>query len=383
MDKEAVIKLLSEPDELNKVSIEQLEELVNKYPFFHQLHGLLHSKKQLIKTNPSFEPSIKDSGDEKDATTQFYNEEEHYKEESDFEELEEKNINLPFHDDSLKFNKGDHAEKKDDTSIAQPQEIVEEDFDYLLKKAGLSNANEADDLTLVSFIDIETQALLNKSGLYTYSQLKKLDENRDTELLSKLTGKLKPQILSWKDDCTVLFHNKYHRLLIEKIGLALYNDRNDLQKISGIGSILEAKLNKAGILTYRQLASLEKTDIDILTELIDYFPGRISRDEWVPQAKLKLTEQKPSNPKIVENNMDDDEISRLKAKVEAHKNLKLGIGVVSSSELNPNSQNNNEHVTESPRESFRDWLAKMNRTSDTMDEKKNLIVNDSINQPPI
>lgn len=383
MDKEAIIKLISEPDELNKVSIEQLEELVNKYPYFNQLHGLLHSKKQLIKTNPSLQPSIKDSGVEKKASSQFYEEEEHYKEEGDFEELEEENINLPFHDDSLKFNKEDHAEKKISTStIEQPQEVVEEDVAYLLKKAGLSNAKKADDLTLVSFIDFETQALLNKSGLYTYSQLKKLDENRDTELLSKLTGKLKHQILSWKDDCTVLFYNKYHRLLIEKIGLAFYNDRNDLQKISGIGTILEAKLNKAGVLTYRQLACLEKKDIDILTELIDYFPGRIGRDEWVSQAKLKLAQQKAPNQKTAENNIEEDEISRLKAKVEAHKNLKLGIGVVSNSALNPNSQNN-EHVTESPRESFRDWLAKMNRTSDTVDEKKNLLVSDSTNQPPI
>lgn len=378
MNKEAIIKLISEPNELSKVSIEQLEEMVQKYPYFHQLHVLLHSKKQLIDSNQTPE-NMPDKDIEKDiikedsqALNANINEE---IDTDEFEELEEENSQLPFHDTSLKFNTNNNFSDKTANNLPEsntPEDIVEEDIAKLLNKAGLANADTADDLTLINFLNPETQSLLNNNGLYTYAQLKKLEGNDELELLAKLAGKKMATISLWKEDCDILYQNKYHRLLIEKIGLALKNKQSNLQKINGIGPILEAKLNEIGVLNYQQLASLQKPDIEILTELIDYFPGRIERDEWVSQAALKHEENDQTG--VTENKDTDqnNEIARLKAKVEAHKNLKKGIGL---------SKDNG--AQEQSRETFRDWLAKMNRTTDTKDEKKNLLANDLTSKHPI
>jgi predicted flap endonuclease-1-like 5' DNA nuclease len=40
-----------------------------------------------------------------------------------------------------------------------------------------------------------------------------------------------------------------------------------------------------GIYTFRQISNFTDEDILIVTDAIEYFPGRIERDEWIPQAK--------------------------------------------------------------------------------------------------
>mgnify|MGYP003748200067 FL=1 len=45
-------------------------------------------------------------------------------------------------------------------------------------------------------------------------------------------------------------------------------------------------INDIGIYNYEQLSKLNTEDIQKITELIDFFPGRIERDNWVSQAQL-------------------------------------------------------------------------------------------------
>lgn len=59
---------------------------------------------------------------------------------------------------------------------------------------------------------------------------------------------------------------------------------DDLKKISGVGKVLEGKLNDAGIFHFWQVAALKKAQIEELEAEMS-FPGRITRDEWVKQAK--------------------------------------------------------------------------------------------------
>ena len=61
-------------------------------------------------------------------------------------------------------------------------------------------------------------------------------------------------------------------------------DPDDLKKIKGIGPKFEGDLNKKGIYYYRQIAAWKAKDIEMVDKLIDSFPGRIQRDEWVKQA---------------------------------------------------------------------------------------------------
>lgn len=59
---------------------------------------------------------------------------------------------------------------------------------------------------------------------------------------------------------------------------------DDLKKILGIGPVLEEKLNDMGIYHYSQIAEFTDNDIANINTHLN-FPGRIERDEWIPQAK--------------------------------------------------------------------------------------------------
>ncbi|MCW8982232.1 MULTISPECIES: hypothetical protein [Altibacter] len=74
-------------------------------------------------------------------------------------------------------------------------------------------------------------------------------------------------------------------LNFDNFGYADASERSDLTKINGIGPYIEQKLNEIGIYTFEQISRLEDEDIRTITELIDFFPGRIERDNWVGQAK--------------------------------------------------------------------------------------------------
>ena len=69
-----------------------------------------------------------------------------------------------------------------------------------------------------------------------------------------------------------------------KIKKASATDKDDLKKINGIGPFIEEKLNKLGIYTYEQISQLDKELVDTVTDAIQFFPGRIDRDDWVGQA---------------------------------------------------------------------------------------------------
>lgn len=60
--------------------------------------------------------------------------------------------------------------------------------------------------------------------------------------------------------------------------------KDDLKKISGVGPVLEKKLNALGIMTYEQIIAFSAEDIARVDEVLN-FKGRIERDNWVEQAK--------------------------------------------------------------------------------------------------
>jgi len=71
----------------------------------------------------------------------------------------------------------------------------------------------------------------------------------------------------------------------DRIGRAAASEADDLKDIVGVGPFLERKLHSLGIYTYRQIANFTKEDIDKVNEIIEFFPGRIERDNWVEQSK--------------------------------------------------------------------------------------------------
>ena len=73
--------------------------------------------------------------------------------------------------------------------------------------------------------------------------------------------------------------------LISKLGEGSAETKDDLKVISGVGPVLEGKLNDIGIFTYAQVSKMTKEEYDLLDELTGSFPGRAERDDWAGQAK--------------------------------------------------------------------------------------------------
>jgi NADH-quinone oxidoreductase subunit E len=61
---------------------------------------------------------------------------------------------------------------------------------------------------------------------------------------------------------------------------------DDLKQIKGVGPALEKLLNAVGIWHFDQIASWKAKDIAFVDDKMEGFKGRITRDEWVKQARV-------------------------------------------------------------------------------------------------
>jgi large subunit ribosomal protein L21 len=77
-------------------------------------------------------------------------------------------------------------------------------------------------------------------------------------------------------------------------GAALFSapagDKDDLKKISGVGPVLEGKLNALGVTQFAQVAAFTADDIAKLDDALS-FKGRIERDNWLEQAAAFAAEK--------------------------------------------------------------------------------------------
>ena len=61
---------------------------------------------------------------------------------------------------------------------------------------------------------------------------------------------------------------------------------DDLKQIKGVGPKLEQTLNKMGVWHFDQVAGWRKPEVQWVDENLEGFKGRVSRDDWVKQAKV-------------------------------------------------------------------------------------------------
>ena len=98
-----------------------------------------------------------------------------------------------------------------------------------------------------------------------------------------------------------------------KIPFATESDKDDLKQINGIGPAVESDLNSLGIYTFEQLSKFDDDLINKVESAIEFFPGRVKRDDWVGQAhrilsgeneaedqSQKQSSEKPDNLKVIE-----------------------------------------------------------------------------------
>jgi len=60
---------------------------------------------------------------------------------------------------------------------------------------------------------------------------------------------------------------------------------DDIKRIKGIGAVIEKTLNELGVYQFEQIASWDHNNCKWVDNFLA-FPGRITREDWVEQAKL-------------------------------------------------------------------------------------------------
>jgi predicted flap endonuclease-1-like 5' DNA nuclease len=178
-------------------------------------------------------------------------------------------------------------------NIAQRKHLL----DY--KSFGIASEAEKDDLKMISGIGPFIEERLHALDIYTFRQISKFtpqDIDTINDAIEYFSGRIERdewvaqalELVRAEELRTDLFKRISERktnIYYNRIGIAKKEEADDLTIISGIGGWIQEKLNALEIYTFRQISNFTKEDIVTVTEAIEYFPGRIERDEWILQAR--------------------------------------------------------------------------------------------------
>jgi predicted flap endonuclease-1-like 5' DNA nuclease len=177
--------------------------------------------------------------------------------------------------------------------IAQRKHLL----DY--KSFGTATEAEKDDLKMISGIGPFIEERLHALDIFTFRQISNFTV-RDIETINNaivyFSGRIERdewveqarEIVNSEDKREELFHRiseRKSKIYFDRIGVAKKEEADDLTVISGIGGWIKEKLGMLDIYTFRQISNFNSEDVATVTEAIEYFPGRIERDEWILQAK--------------------------------------------------------------------------------------------------
>jgi predicted flap endonuclease-1-like 5' DNA nuclease len=178
-------------------------------------------------------------------------------------------------------------------NIAQRKHLL----DY--KSFGVATEAEKDDLKMISGIGPFIEERLHALDIYTFSQISKFtpqDIDTINDAIEYFSGRIERD--EWVAQAQELIHSEELRadlfkriserknnIYYNRIGIARKEEADDLTIISGIGGWIQEKLNALDIYTFQQISNFTKEDIVAVTDAIEFFPGRIERDEWILQAR--------------------------------------------------------------------------------------------------
>ena len=146
-------------------------------------------------------------------------------------------------------------------------------------------ATAQDDLTRIDGVGPKFAGELNKAGITTFEQISKLTKAEMADVAEKVDGVSVEQLEGFKEQAKIL--NGYSRVL-DKVGTASADSKNDLTAINGIGPVTETELNSVGIYTYEQISKLGAKEMEYLSNLSGVTKESIQTQEWVKQAKELL-----------------------------------------------------------------------------------------------
>jgi predicted flap endonuclease-1-like 5' DNA nuclease len=164
---------------------------------------------------------------------------------------------------------------------------------------GTATKEEKDDLKMISGIGPFIEERLHIIDIYTFRQISKFtaqDIDKINVAIVYFSGRIERD--EWVAQARELVHDKEKRMELlkriserksriyyDRIGTASKEEADDLTIISGIGGWIKEKLNVLDIYTFQQISKFTAEDVQLVTEVIEYFPGRIERDEWIHQAR--------------------------------------------------------------------------------------------------
>jgi len=82
-----------------------------------------------------------------------------------------------------------------------------------------------------------------------------------------------------------VYQDAFEKQLAEANKGMVFDYTDDLKLISGVGPKMEKLLHDFGITTFYHLSKLDKDGVEALNDKLEFFPGRIERDDWIGQAK--------------------------------------------------------------------------------------------------
>tara|TARA_B100000035_G_scaffold303177_1_gene301495 strand:- start:73 stop:870 length:798 start_codon:yes stop_codon:yes gene_type:complete len=159
-------------------------------------------------------------------------------------------------EDAVEEEKADESEGEEVVEVIEEAEVTEE-------------PEETDDSQEVEAV--ERQARMDRELEERRNRLESMDEK---------TRK--------KEEELIRVAEKAKTIDFSTLGFASASDADDLQRIKGIGPFIAEKLNVLGIYTFSQLANMTPEIEEEVNMAIEFFPGRIKRDEWANQARTLL-----------------------------------------------------------------------------------------------
>lgn len=199
----------------------------------------------------------------------------------------------------VKTESGERVAKEDLNALrARINILSEENKDLKKQVSGIKGTgiSEIEHRNRIAELEQENERLRNQmsngnglsAGSFVNPNIPTPDPDTDIEpILSEdeLTDEVDRQQVELLKTQKSQFGVMGDRIQVEAVETPTSYSDDDLTKIEGIGPFIEKKLKEAGITSFAQLASMDQSAIDQVTAAIQFFPGRIERDDWVGQAK--------------------------------------------------------------------------------------------------
>ena len=162
----------------------------------------------------------------------------------------------------------------------------------------------SDDLKIVKGVDDKLYKRLKEKGIDTFYKLALLSAGEVNRLEREFDfEEHRIENENWITQAAQLHFEKYGESIYDKVTVkAVYKDAfekqlaeakrgiaidytDDLKLISGVGPKMEKLLHDFGITTFYHLSKLKKDGVAALNDKLEFFPGRIERDNWIEQAR--------------------------------------------------------------------------------------------------